>query len=61
VKKAYFKVGFKSLTRLEEGTFILTRSCNLKEHTKFKHKGFTRILILIQGEKNERKILKPYK
>jgi hypothetical protein len=51
MKKAYYKVGFKSLTRLEEGTFILTRSCNLKEHAQFKHKGFTRILILIQGEK----------
>jgi hypothetical protein len=49
VKKAYHKVGFKSLTRLEEGTFILTRSCNLKEHAKFKHKGFARILILIRG------------
>jgi hypothetical protein len=51
MKKAYHKVGFKSLTRLEEGTFVLTRSCCLKEHARFRHKGFTRILILIQGEK----------
>jgi hypothetical protein len=49
MKKAY-KVGFKSLIR-EEGTFILKRNYDLNWFNKFKHKGISRILILIQGDK----------
>lgn len=48
--KQFYTIGFKSLTRHEEGTFILKRQYDLKSFSKFTHKGFSRILILIKGE-----------
>jgi hypothetical protein len=48
--KQHYKIGFKSLIRNQEGTFILKRSYNLQQFSQFKHKGISRILILIKGE-----------
>ena len=47
--KQSYKVGFKSLIRDKERSFILTRSYTLDQFNKFKHKGISRILILIKG------------
>ncbi len=46
MKQAY-KIGFKSLIRNEKA-FILNRTMTLNEFNKFKHKGLSRILILIK-------------
>ncbi len=47
MKKQYV-IGFKSLIRKEDGTFILNRNYDLKSFAQFKHKGISRILILIK-------------
>jgi hypothetical protein len=47
--KQHYKIGFKSLIRKQENNFILNRSYNLHFFSQFKHKGISRILILIPG------------
>jgi hypothetical protein len=47
MRKPYI-IGFKSLIRCNEKTFILNRSYDLKNFSQFKHKGISRILILIK-------------
>lgn len=49
--KQLYKVGFKSLIREKERACILRRQYNLESFKKFSHKGASRILILIQGDK----------